>query len=277
MRDIAAEDSEFEAREGTVAKGLRWLGAVLSVGFLAAIGYWGWSLYTRDVGEIPVIQAELGPMRIVPDDPGGTVAPHQGRAVNGLIAGTPQTTQEVTLAPEPLTPAVEDAPRAELVAPLPTLDETPVAEAEPEPAVEETAVADPEVPVTTGSAVAPRAAIAPPPRPANLRVSEPEPPTPSSAPGTQAPLTAAQVPAGTRLIQLGAFDSEQIAILQWVSFVEAHPSILGDLQRYIEPVSSGGNTLFRLRAVGFADADETRAACAALTSRGQACIPTVKQ
>jgi hypothetical protein len=282
MRDMAAEDSEYELREGTVAKGLRWIGAGLSVGFLAVVGYWGWSLYTRDVGEIPVIQAELGPMRIVPDDPGGTIAPHQGRAVNELIAGGNVTSQTVELAPEPVAPAPEDAPLAELATPLPVEEEiaAPVEDVSP---AEEEGVADAittpptEEAPTTDSAVAPTAAVAPRPRPAGLRTSQPEPPAPSIAPGTQEPLTADQVPVGTPLIQLGAFDSEQIAILQWVSFVEAHPVILGNLQRYIEPVNSGGTILFRLRAVGFADGIETRAACAALQSRGQDCIPTVKR
>ncbi|MBB5516356.1 hypothetical protein FHS89_002387 [Rubricella aquisinus] len=277
---MAAEDSDYELREGTVAKGLRWLGAALSVGFLAVVGYWGWSLYTRDVGEIPVIQAELGPMRIVPDDPGGTVAPHQGRAVNALISGEAETRRDVALAPAPIAPAEEDAPLAELATPLP-VEEDPIPPAVTEAVTEEEPAAAPETDLaeapTTDSAVAPSAAFAPRPRPASLRTTQPEPPAPVITPGSQEPLTADQVPAGTPLIQLGAFDSEQIAILQWVSFVEAHPVILGNLQRYIEPVNSGGATLFRLRAVGFADGTETRAACAALQSRGQDCIPTVKR
>ena len=96
-----------------------WAGALVSLALIAGVGVWGYKLVMRDVTGVPVVQAMDGPMRIAPEDPGGTLADHQGLAVNdvagtGLAAPVPD---QLLLAPQPAGLSDEDLPVAELPKP----------------------------------------------------------------------------------------------------------------------------------------------------------------
>lgn len=89
---------------GLIAALVHWTGAALSLGLLGGLAVWGWQLSTRDVSEIPVIEAIQGPMRERAADPGGELALMHGLAVNRVQAeGTVAPPAErVVLAPAPL-------------------------------------------------------------------------------------------------------------------------------------------------------------------------------
>ena len=55
----------------TLSTALNWVGAILSLGLIAGLGYWAYQLVVRDVTGVPVVRAMEGPMRIAPEDPGG--------------------------------------------------------------------------------------------------------------------------------------------------------------------------------------------------------------
>lgn len=253
---------------------LRAGGAVVSLGIIAAVGMWSWQLYTRDVGEIPIIRAELGPMRVLPDDPGGTVVPHQGRDVNRLVEGAPQTIAgEVSLAP----------PRQDLIDPAAAPADTPAAEPVAEAdAPAETIPADAEAAREADDAIT-ATVFAPPTMPApRSRPSERSAPaaraTRTAPPAAKAAEAAAsEIARGTPMIQLGAHTSESIAVLQWADVTERHADLLTGKRRVIETTENGGQTLYRLRVVGFADRAETREACAELRARSQDCIPVTRR
>jgi cell division protein FtsN len=79
--------------------------------------------------------------------------------------------------------------------------------------------------------------------------------------------------AGTRLVQLGAFDTPDLARTEWARLAQAHPDFFLGRARVIEQAASGGQTFYRLRAHGFADLSASRRFCAALVAQGAACIP----
>jgi hypothetical protein len=88
---------------------------------------------------------------------------------------------------------------------------------------------------------------------------------------------AAAVPAGTRLVQLGAFETAEYAQVVWDNLLTS-PSfrpLMLDKQRLVQEAQSGGRTFFRLRAVGFADLADARRFCAALVAEKADCIPVV--
>ncbi|WP_316015605.1 SPOR domain-containing protein [Roseobacter sp. HKCCA0434] len=244
MRRQSGDEAE---RGGTMAAIGRGVAALVSLALVVMLGLWVWRLGTQDVTQVPVILAQEGPMRVQPEDPGGTTAAHQGLEVNELMTGeevqpVPST---VTLAPEPLEP---DRP-----------------EPEPEP---EAVAGTEEAEEDLGADAPTVATLRPRARPADLGRSR----RAASTPVPEA-IDASAIPVGAHMIQLGAFDSEPVALLQWAGIVEAQPDLMGGKQRYIEQTTSGGRTLYRLRAVGYDSATETRAACAALTARGLQCIP----
>lgn len=79
--------------------------------------------------------------------------------------------------------------------------------------------------------------------------------------------------AGTRLVQLGAFDSEDIARKEWDRLSGKFADLLADKTRIVQSAQSGGRTFYRLRAMGFADESESRRFCSALVAERAACIP----
>jgi len=87
-------------------------GAACSIALVAGLGVWGYNLAMRDVNGVPVIRALAGPMRVMPEAPGGDIASHQGLAVNAVAAvgSASSMPDQVLLAPPPVDLASEDAP-----------------------------------------------------------------------------------------------------------------------------------------------------------------------
>jgi hypothetical protein len=86
---------------------------------------------------------------------------------------------------------------------------------------------------------------------------------------------AASLPVGTRLAQLGAFDSAEVAREQWDVMQGRFGDYMGDKRRIVQKATSGGRVFYRLRVMGFADIGEARRFCSALVAENADCIPVV--
>ena len=364
MADIYQTGPEGHGAGGTFARATQIAGALTSLALIVGLGVWGTKLIMRDVTGIPVVEAIEGPMRVAPDRPGGTLADHQGLAVNdvagrGVAAPAADT---LRLAPPPVALEEEDVATADLetiapqAAPVPeaTSEEPPAMLAEGQPDAE----ADPEVNATLAVlALADRIAegsdplspLSPPavaeaplsdvteagfvasdetaePIAASLEVETSDDslagldndedtnlavqlalaealgqggviqsvrPRQRPAEGVQlaaagpldtplvsparaesvAEIAPESIPAGTRLVQLGAFDSPEIARAEWARLGTRFEEYLAGKARVIEKASSGGKTFYRLRAHGFTDLSDARRFCAALVAGRADCIP----
>lgn len=80
---------------------------------------------------------------------------------------------------------------------------------------------------------------------------------------------------GTRLVQFGAYESADEARGQWDRLTARFGDLMTGKARVIQSAESGGRTFYRLRAQGFADEDDARRFCAAVTAEGPECIPVV--
>lgn len=316
MRDLYGDDYESVAVGGDTAlipgNLRRMAGAAVFLGLVAALGLWSWRLGTRDAAEVPVIRAIEGPSRLEPADPGGTRAAHQGLEVNGVLAGKPAevASPAARVEPRPDALAAEDAAQGELVVAAPAAMaervaaesgdlRMPVPEASPDAAVlggpeavasdempgdeaaaDDLATPDPETPAVAG----PR----PMNRPANLVVARAKPAAPQAAAAKPAPAQAAAgvepagrevsgLQKGTRLVQLGAFDSEAITRKAWDQLVARNPDLLSSKSLYIERTTANARVFYRLRVAGFSNTDQTREMCEALRGRGVDCIPVTLQ
>lgn len=83
------------------------------------------------------------------------------------------------------------------------------------------------------------------------------------------------IPAGTRMAQLGAFESAAVAEQEWDKLSERFGEYLDDKQRVVQKAQSGGRTFYRLRAMGFEDLGDARRFCSALVAEKADCIPVV--
>jgi hypothetical protein len=88
-------------------------------------------------------------------------------------------------------------------------------------------------------------------------------------------VTTAAIPSGTNLVQLGAFESPEIAAAEWTRLEGRFADYMAGKDQVIQQATSGGRTFFRLRAMGFTDLSDARRFCSALVAEDAACIPVV--
>lgn len=309
MADFAYSQSEMDAAEEINSGGVQTLinvtGGIVSIVLVAGLVSWGWQLLVRDVSGVPVVEALQGPMRVEPADPGGTQADHQGLAVNRIAEGqeAAPAADSIVLAPPPVElaetqSATEVAPvnipettleipqNEDVAAVLPEVEATPADESAPvsptpEAAAEATsalidqlitAEATPRDAVLPISVAGLRSSLLPAQRPAALELAAPAA-APAAEEAPSAEIEVAGLSAGTRLVQLGAFDDPDQAREEWDRLAAAYPDFFATRDRIVQEAVSGGRTFFRLRAHGFADLMDARRFCTALLAEGSACIP----
>ena len=192
---------------------------------------------------------------------------------------------EEAAAPVELAAPTEDSIAAVAPVPAAPLNETAAVIAEParsgtdlavalalglaeEPVVAQPAVlkvnAAPWVPVVT-----PRPLV----RPANLQAVAYRPADSAGA----GEIDPASIPAGTRLVQLGAFGSADVARAEWDNATARFGNYMTGKERVVQRAEAGGRTFWRLRAMGFADLFEARRFCSVLVADGANCIPVVQE
>lgn len=280
---------------------LQWSGALVSLALVAGMGLWGWQLATRDVADVPVVLALEGPMRVAPETPGGAAIPHQGLAVNAVqeARGATPVPDQLRVLDEPETLLEQDVVAAPLSDPAPLQPDDLAARnlarvdrlvagltgsEAPLTTVSRSAVALPDrigpTPLLGGEAPLAQTAqvpvivagglgrsLRPVQRPEDVMAVR------ASAPAVVASPAPVVTP-GSRLVQLGAFDSVARAETAWaVLQASEFAPLLEGRSKVVEQAVSGGRTFYRLRAAGFADLADARRFCAALKSGQADCIP----
>lgn len=274
----------------------QFIGAFLSLALAIGIGVWAYKLIMRDVSGIPVIAASSDPMRIAPEDPGGTSAQNQGLSVNAVAEeGSVTSPQKVTLAPRPVVLVTDDLASKELkqkatealrVSNIETtsLDMNVLADEivgdSPEPSIADVQIDGNQVENALRLALSGEieqeaederqsaASLRPRARPSDIS------PAPNSVElASVQEIAPENIPAGTALVQLGAFDSEAIARTEWMRLSQKFPSFMAERSRVIQRADRGGRIFYRLRADGFADLNDARRFCALLVASNADCIP----
>jgi hypothetical protein len=298
MADVEFDgfDEDFHTSGGVAKRSARVIGAVTSLALVLGLGYWGYRLAVRDMTGIPVVRAMEGPMRIAPEDPGGIIANHQGLSVNTVAGegGISAPADRLVLAPPPVGLVDGDATgtAVALVAPvsgrsatnvglgiaaMPPEVQTPAQNVSMEGVVDAAVALSGDLDITLRTDPAPTFSL-----PKGALVQSPRP---RARPGTMlasAPVTAATttpevngdaLPSGTRLVQLGAFDSEEVARKEWDRLTGKFGDLLVGKTRIVQAAQSSGRTFYRLRAMGFEGEADSRRFCSALVAERAACIP----
>jgi len=78
---------------------------------------------------------------------------------------------------------------------------------------------------------------------------------------------------GTRLAQLGAYESAEVARSEWTRISGKFGEFFHDKSRVVQRAESGGRIFYRLRAHGFEDLSDARRFCSALVAGNADCIP----
>ncbi len=291
---MAVYDEGFAPTAGVprVTSLVNYSGAALSLALILGVSFWGYKLIMRDVSGIPVVRAMEGDMRVLPDNPGGAVALHTGLAVNEVAAmGEAGGLEDrLVLAPRTSGLAQEDLeaqPTSEASTSLGAVAQTaviapvaPAAEFDEIAALAEQLAAGIILPAPSVDAIAATVpgvarSVRPTIRPAALRIVAAAPVVAAPAGATEVAVNTEIFPAGTNLVQLGAFPNPTLAGQEWDRLQARFGQLMSDRTRVIQISNQSSGTWYRLRASGFNDRVDARRLCAALQAEGTDCIPVV--
>ena len=279
-----------------------WTGAALSLFLLAGAIGWSYQLIVRDVNQIPIVRAQLGPLRVAPDNPGGLTAANQGLSVTQLAVNEkPLLSNEIYLAPaaeilneENLALKVKEEYESNKVDGAFEIKEVNAENSmnlEALPDQKEVDSRSNDVGVLSKAAFSQKKIeienavslalsitnepdkslswLRPKIRPVgfyrNGNITEDQIVSNEPMP---------KLPIGSALVQLGAFDSKSLAESEWQRFEKILGSILIPKKMVIQKAESGGKIFYRLRASGFSDISDARQFCTAISDK-VACIPVV--
>ncbi len=279
-----------------------WTGAALSLSLLAGAIGWSYQLIIRDINEIPIVRAQLGPLRVAPDNPGGLTAANQGLSVTQLAVNEkPMLSNEIYLAPaaeilngENLASKVGEEDKLisndetyeikEIIGEnsidfkvLPNEIEVDTLSKE-EAVLSKAAFSQKKVEIEnavslalsiTSDPAASLTSLRPKIRPMSFR---------QNSNATEDHVVANdpifKLPTGSAVVQLGAFDNKDLANSEWQRVEKLLGSILISKKMVVQKAESGGNIFYRLRASGFNDISDARQFCTAISDK-VACIPVV--
>ena len=279
-----------------------WTGAALSLFLLAGAIGWSYQLIVRDVNQIPIVRAQLGPLRVAPDNPGGLTAANQGLSVTQLAVNEkPLLSNEIYLAPaaeilneENLALKVKEEYESNKVDGAFEIKEVKAENSmnlEALPDQKEVDSRSNDVGVLSKAAFSQKKIeienavslalsitndpdkslswLRPKIRPVgfyrNGNITEDQIVSNEPMP---------KLPIGSAVVQLGAFDSKSLAESEWQRFEKILGSILIPKKMVVQKAESGGKIFYRLRASGFSDISDARQFCTAISDK-VACIPVV--
>ncbi|OIQ25302.1 MAG: sporulation protein SsgA [Alphaproteobacteria bacterium MedPE-SWcel] len=160
--------------------------------------------------------------------------------------------------------------------PLQDLRETSAAIVQPDPVAGETvlaSVAPVRVPAAIRNAPGVRATPRPQVRPARFAPAPATTDTSVTESRVAVDVSPDSLAVGTRLAQLGAYESAEVARSEWARISAKFGDYFDDKARVVQRAESGGRIFYRLRAHGFEDLSDARRFCSALVAGNADCIP----
>jgi cell division septation protein DedD len=227
-----------QEKQGISVRMLAVAGGLLGVVALAGAVAWGVSRMGPQ--PVPVIEADVRPLKVRPENPGGMIVPNQDQLVLEPIAVRRDAERRGGSAKLDAGP---EAPQLDLLQ----------RQAAPPPPTLAAPVPAPQAPTALATAAAPLA-----------------PPVAAPRPVSTAPMPTVN---GRAMIQLGALATEEAARAEWDRMAKRVPELAGFQPRITKLDREGQTPLFRLRAGGLADAAAAKSLCEAVKTKGGACVP----
>jgi len=299
VKETAREGEEKQYNFNVV---FYWVGAALSLSLLTGAIGWSYQLIVRDISQIPIVRAQLGPLRVAPDDPGGLTAANQGLSVTQLAVNErPLLSDEIFLAPAAEVLSEENVALqiSEENSSITNKEKFDILEVSTEnsldlkilPEQNATGLASNNEAVLSTAAFSPKKleienavslalsltnevdssfnSLRPKIRPVVLNQIQTDNIAQSAT--NELVVTA---PIGSAVVQLGAFESKSLAQIEWQRLEALLGSVLTSKNMMVQKAESGGRVFYRLRAFGFDDLSDARQFCSAVNDK-VACIPVV--
>ncbi len=222
---------------------------VIALIVLAAFTAVVWLAYNQGVAHgrssaETVVNPPEGPVRTAPEDPNAASGALTGLKIYGQQVPPDKEAQDSRLAPSQ---SGLDGSSVQILHQETATTETPPARLDPPPAPAAKPTPAPKAPaVVANAAVPPAVASASAPAPAAV---------------------------GGVLLQIGSYESPEIASGAWATFKTRHAAIVGGLSQDVQKADLGAKgTWYRLRFGPFADKAAANAACEKLKAEGGTCL-----
>ncbi len=275
-------------------KGRRWLPATIALVALGGFSGIVWYAYSQggnpsNGGAVPLVQAEAGPLKARPTDPGGLEVPNQDKLIlNGQVVDSASGKVERML-PPPESPiakpnlagAPPSASPSQVATALPPAltAQRPQGQAQQTspslvPAPQQQAAAVPRVvtPPPVQATPVPQSVVSRPGALPQAPVGQAVAPVVAKPPAVQTPPSATPVAAGATRgakVQLGAVKSEAAASAEWVKLKKAHPELASLSMSVAKVEIPNKGTYYRIQAGPVSDGASV---CGAVKARGQDCL-----
>ncbi|MCW9032818.1 MAG: SPOR domain-containing protein [Rhodospirillales bacterium] len=259
MSDDSYEDDDFDfddiGKPQKVAPS-KWKRLVLILLLLVMLGGVGWwyligANQMTDEANLPVIRAEVGPIKVKPENPGGMEIPNRDKLVYERLGSKPGEPLVERLLPEPEKPVAMPAP-------------------EPEPE---------KAPVVVEKVMPKAVEEAPKPAPMKLEpapvevTKAPEPKVVAPKPVVVTKPAIKPVASGKYKIQLASVRSEAAAAGEWKRLSKRNSDLLGKLSMSLMKADLGDKGIFyRLRAGPLPDEAAAKKLCADLSAKKIGCL-----
>ena len=248
---LSSTSTGYRSRVARGEPATRWaIYGAAGLGGLLLVGMAGYAVMGRRPATVPVIQADIRPIRVKPENAGGMQFAGADELGGDAAPGSEK------MAPVAETPAPQ-ALRAQMQQAAPASE--PVASAVVAPA--------PVAPLATGPSTSPSTSpgVSPLPDTPARPGAGAKPQTPA---GAAKPATAG---AGGMVVQLGALSSEAAALAEWQKLSKGAPDVFATHQPAVQKTERDGKTFWRLRTAGFADMADATAFCTKVRAKGGAC------
>lgn len=251
--------------------GFNWM--LVTVLLLAVGGFFSLAWYAYQTGskgtqsdEVLVIKADPAPMREKPLDEGGREFAHQEKTIYDAVKEGTDGSVEIQLKPEADDPDLT---------PEPVMADDPIPADQKVAEILQRAVKEVQAEQPAAAAPAPEAKVTPvvvAEKPKEVAKPTPAPAEKPKAPAAKPAAPAPLATSGER-VQLGAFRSRAEAEKQWQKLQKTSADVLGGKPYQVVEANLGEKGIYyRLRAAGFNSSADAKAACSAITGRGQPCL-----
>ena len=214
--------------------------------------FYGDTLLAGGDGEVPVIRAADGPVKVRPDNPGGMAIPDRDKLVYERLRGSEEELRVERLLPRPEMPLTPPAPETEPAEPAKIV---PV----------EKQVAEPIVNPATIPRIEDEVKVTPPPAPAAPAPVPPKPKARSVAPVDQVKVYR---------VQLAAVRTSEAAGSEWARLKKKNGDLLDALTLNVIKIDLGADKgiFYRLRAGPLATEVAAKKLCDQLSARKIGCL-----
>jgi len=211
--------------------------------------FYGDTLLAGGDGEIPIVRAADGPVKVRPDNPGGMAIPDRDKLVYERLRGSEEELRVERLLPRPEAPLAPPAPETEVVKPI---EPAPIEKQVSKPIVNPASI--PKIEDAVKITQAPAPTVSPPP--------------------PKAPSTVSAAPAKVYRIQLAAVRSKDAADSEWARLKKKNGDLLNALTLNVIKVDLGADKgiFYRLQAGPLSTEVTAKQLCAKLSGRKIGCL-----